>query len=142
MGEVIDFPNSHIIVEDEPEKKVKCLVSSLLYCPNQFSGERFLVGMIAISIDKQEHAIIPLSNIEAVLSLHIATLTKTYIRDLEVAVTVLSHGGLLQRLPNKDTTFTYGFPTVREGESAFSIAKDVLEKQAYFGRRKWDSSKP
>ncbi len=143
MGEVIEFPNSHIVIEDKPDKKeVKCLVSSLLYCPNQFSGERFLVGMIAISIDEQEHAIIPLSNIEAVLSIHIATLTKTYIRDLEVAVAILNKGGLEAKIPNKDTTFVYGTPSVREGESAFLIAKNLLEKQAYFGKRRWDSSKP
>ncbi len=142
MGEVIEFPNSHIVVEDKPkEKEVKCLVSSLLYCPDYFSGERFIVGMIVISIDTQEQAIIPLSNIEAVLGSHIATLTKTYIRDLEIAVSVLGNGGLSARIPNKDIYFTYGVPKVETGESPFSIAKSVLEKQAYFGR-KWRSSKP
>lgn len=142
MGEVIDFPNSHVRIEDKSEGKINCLVNSLLYCPNPEYDERLIVGMIVISIDTHEQAIIPLPNIEAVLTPQIATLTKTYIRELEIAVAILGKGGLMARIPNKNTFFTYGLPHVEEGESAFSIAKDILDEVAYFGTKKWDSSKP
>lgn len=130
---ILDFPNSHML---ETERHVKCLVANLLYCPHPHSEEQFLVGMIAISVDSKEHAIIVLDNIEAILTSQISNLTNIHIRELDKLLYNIGYAGLYPETTNKYSPFKYGKTFIHNGTSAYNVAHSLLKKVAFFGSKR------
>ena len=140
MNNVIDFPNSHILVGEQ----VLCVVNSLLYCSNSDFEEQFLVGMVAVSIGAKQHAIVVLDDIEAVLTPKIAELVNIHVKKLNKILEKSNSSRISiqetqlheQHGHNDRPTFKYSKSFIKEGESPYIIVHNLLKEVAFFGSRR------